>query len=104
MKYAIIEANGAQMSVEEGKFYDFNYIKGEPGDIIQLNRILLLKANNKVNIGYPCLKNIYIKAKILKHLKSKKITVFKMKSKKNTKSKQGHRQKLTRLLIQNIMQ
>lgn len=103
MKYAIIEANGTQIQIEEGKFYDMNYIHGEPGDTIQLKRILLLKINNEINIGSPCINNIYIKAKILKHLKNKKITIFKMKSKKNTKSKHGYRQKLTRLLIQDII-
>lgn len=104
MKYAIIEASGKQIWIEEGKFYDLNYIKGEPGDIVILNRVLLLNQEGKIKIGKPCLKSINVKAKILKHLRDKKIIVFKMKPKKNKKSKQGHRQKLTRLLIQDILE
>nr|QCI07229.1 ribosomal protein L21 [Hypnea pannosa] len=103
MNYAIIEASGRQLWIEEGRFYDLNYIPGEPGDLIKLNKILLVNNNNNIRIGYPCLKSITIKAKILRHIKGKKIAVFKIKPKKNNKSKQGHRQKLTRLLIQEIL-
>nr|YP_010903985.1 ribosomal protein L21 [Caulacanthus ustulatus]WCH57236.1 ribosomal protein L21 [Caulacanthus ustulatus] len=103
MKYAIIEASGRQIWVEIGKFYDLNYIAGEPGDRINLNRILLLNQEGKINIGNPCLQSINVQAKILKHLQDKKVTVFKVKPKKNNKSKQGHRQKLTRLLIEKII-
>uniref|UniRef100_UPI0030024E74 ribosomal protein L21 n=1 Tax=Anunuuluaehu liula TaxID=3049639 RepID=UPI0030024E74 len=102
MTYAIIDAGGKQIWIQAGKFYDLNYIKGEPGDIVNLNRVLLINQEGNIQIGNPCIESIKIKAKILKHLKSKKITVFKMKPKKNSKSKQGHRQKLTRLLIEDI--
>nr|QOS04501.1 50S ribosomal protein L21 [Sarcopeltis skottsbergii] len=102
MKYAIIDAGGKQIWIETGKFYDLNYIKGEPGDIVSLNRVLLINKQGNIKVGNPCIESIQIKAKILKHIKSKKVTVFKMKPKKNSRSKQGHRQKLTRLLIQDI--
>nr|YP_010902392.1 ribosomal protein L21 [Hypnea nidifica]WCH54247.1 ribosomal protein L21 [Hypnea nidifica] len=103
MNYAIIEASGKQLWIEEGKFYDLHYIPGEPGDLIKLNRILLVNNKNNIQIGQPCLKSITIKAKILRHIKGKKITVFKIKPKKNNKVKQGHKQKLTRLLIEEIL-
>lgn len=102
MTYAIIDAGGKQIWIQAGRFYDLNYIKGEPGDIVNLNRVLLINKKGDIQIGTPCIESVKIKAKILKHLKGKKITVFKMKPKKNSKSKQGHRQKLTRLLIQDI--
>nr|QCI06235.1 ribosomal protein L21 [Dicranema revolutum] len=103
MTYAIIEASGKQIWIEPGKFYDLNHIPGEPGDLIHLNRVLLINKKGIQYIGTPCLKSIKIQAKILRHVKHKKITVFKIKPKKNNKSKQGHRQKLTRLLIQKII-
>lgn len=102
MTYAIIEMSGRQLWVTSGSFYDVYKIKGQPGDVILLNKILLVSKGNKVQIGYPCVENLKVRAKILKHLRSRKITVFKMKPKKNSKSKQGYRQELTRLLIQEI--
>nr|YP_010195451.1 ribosomal protein L21 [Gracilaria baiana]UAD82848.1 ribosomal protein L21 [Gracilaria baiana] len=104
MVYAIIEADGKQIWIEPGKYYDINYIPGEPGDYIQFNKVLALKQESSIHLGKPCIKSACIKAKILKHIKGKKITVFKAKSKKNCRKKKGHRQKLTRLLIEKVFQ
>lgn len=103
MNYAIIEASGTQILIKPGQFYDINYINAQPGDVVRFNRILLLNQDNQIAIGHPCLEYVRVKAKVLKHLKGKKITVFKMKSKKNSKVKQGHRQKLTRVLVEEIL-
>nr|YP_010904184.1 ribosomal protein L21 [Catenella fusiformis]WCH57435.1 ribosomal protein L21 [Catenella fusiformis] len=102
MKYAIIEASGKQIWIKAGRFYDFNYIPGEPGDLIKLKRVLIFNEEGNVKIGHPCLNDITVKARILRHIKGKKITILKAKPKKNNKSKRGHRQKLTRLLIEEI--
>nr|YP_010199101.1 ribosomal protein L21 [Crassiphycus usneoides]UAD88550.1 ribosomal protein L21 [Crassiphycus usneoides] len=104
MVYAIIEADGKQIWIEPGKYYDLNYIPGEPGDYIQFNKILVLKQNNYIYLGEPCVESVVIKAKIIKHLKGKKIIVFKTKPKKNSRKKKGYRQKLTRLLIEGFLQ
>ncbi len=103
MGYAIIDAGGKQFWIESGKFYDFNYIPSEPGDILVLNRILLVSNDNGLQIGNPCLEYNKVKIKILKHIKGRKIIVFKMKPKKNIRLKQGYRSKLTRVLIQDIL-
>lgn len=102
MTYAIVEISGRQFWVQSGSFYDVNKIHARPGETIVLNKVLFLSREGSIVIGFPCIKDVAIKAKVLRHLKSRKIVVFKMKSKKNMKSKQGHRQDLTRLLIQEI--
>nr|YP_009293712.1 ribosomal protein L21 [Rhodymenia pseudopalmata]AOM64394.1 ribosomal protein L21 [Rhodymenia pseudopalmata] len=103
MTYVIIEASGRQICMKPGQFYDVNYMNAEPGDIVKFNRILLLNCNGNIELGNPCLSPLKVKAKVLKHLKGKKITVFKMKAKKNTRVKKGHRQHLTRILVQEII-
>lgn len=103
MTYAVVEAGGKQIWIEVGKFYDLNYIPGNPGDIVELNRVLFIHKDNIFKVGAPFLQSNLIKAKILKHVRGKKITVFKTKPKKNSRCKKGHRQKITRLLIQNII-
>jgi large subunit ribosomal protein L21 len=102
MKYAIVEISGKQFWIETGKFYDFNRIPTELGKEITLNRVLLLNNEGEVLIGQPYLENVKIQGKILEHLRGKKQIIYKMRSKKKTRRKQGHRQELTRVLIENI--
>jgi len=102
MKYAIIEISGRQFWVEAGKYYDFNKISEEKGTPININKILLVNNEGDVSIGTPNVENIKIEAKIVGHLRGQKLIVYKMRPKKKTRKKQGHRQDLTRVLIENI--
>lgn len=100
--YAIVEASGKQFWVEPGKFYDLNYIDLDPGDKIVLLRVLLVNREGNILVGRPCLNKVCVEATVLGHIKSKKITVYKMRPKKKTRKKQGHRDNLTRILVDNI--
>ena len=102
MKYAIVEISGRQFWIEKEKYYDFNRIPTELGKQISLNRVLLLNDEGNILIGKPYLENVKIKGKILEHLRGKKTIVYKMRPKKKTRKKQGHRQDLTRVLIEDI--
>ena len=102
MKYAIVEISGRQFWIETGKYYDFNRIHTELGKQISLNRVLLLNNEGNVLIGQPYLTSVRIKGIILEHLRGKKTIVYKMRPKKKTRKKQGHRQDLTRVLIEDI--
>jgi large subunit ribosomal protein L21 len=102
MNYAIVEASGKQFWIEPGRFYDLNYINLNPGDKIALVRVLLVNNNGNVSVGYPCLENTSVEATVLGHIRSKKITVYKMRPKKKTRKKQGHRDNLTRIMINSI--
>jgi len=102
MKYAIVEISGRQFWVEKGKYYDFNRIPTELGKQITLNRVLLLNNEGEILIGKPYLESVKIKGKILEHLRGKKTIVYKMRPKKKTRKKQGHRQELTRVFIEDI--
>ena len=103
MKYAIVEISGRQFWIETGKYYDFNKISTELGKQITLNRVLLLNDEGNLLIGKPYLESVKIKGKILEHLRGKKTIVYKMRPKKKTRKKQGHRQELTRVLIEDII-
>nr|YP_536890.1 ribosomal protein L21 [Neopyropia yezoensis]Q1XDS8.1 RecName: Full=Large ribosomal subunit protein bL21c; AltName: Full=50S ribosomal protein L21, chloroplastic [Neopyropia yezoensis]AIA21445.1 50S ribosomal protein L21 [Neopyropia fucicola]AGH27533.1 ribosomal protein L21 [Neopyropia yezoensis]QFZ66869.1 ribosomal protein L21 [Neopyropia yezoensis]ULU28868.1 ribosomal protein L21 [Neopyropia yezoensis]WKD83364.1 ribosomal protein L21 [Neopyropia yezoensis] len=102
MTYAIIEASGTQLWIEEGRYYDLNHIPVDPGQSIILGKVLLLNKNGEVTLGRPCIEGVTIKATVMRHLRGKKITVFKMKPKKKMRLKKGHRQELTRLMIDSI--
>ncbi|MCP4485269.1 MAG: 50S ribosomal protein L21 [Flavobacteriaceae bacterium] len=102
MKYAIVEISGRQFWVEKGKYYDLNRIPTELGNEITLNRVLLVNNEGEILIGKPYLKSVEVKGKILEHLRGRKTIVYKMRPKKKTRKKQGHRQDLTRVLIEEI--
>lgn len=102
MNYAIIEASGKQFWVEPGKFYDFNHLELSPGDKIALVRVLLVNSEGNISVGQPCLENASVEATVLGHIRSKKVTVYKMRPKKKTRKKQGHRSNLTRVMINSI--
>ena len=102
MKYAIIEISGRQFWVETGKYYDFNRIPTELGKEITLNRVLLVNNEGEILVGKHYLDTVKIKGKILEHLRGQKKIVYKMRPKKKTRKKQGHRQELTRVLIEDI--
>ena len=101
--YAIVQASGKQFWVEENKFYDFDKLPLDRGDIFSLNQILLVNQNDSVQIGKPFLDSEFtVKAKVLRHLSGPKIRVYKMRPKKKTRKTFGHRRKLTRVLITSI--
>ena len=104
MKYAIVEISGRQFWVEKGKYYDLNRIPTELGKEITLNRILLLNDGNEILIGKPYLNGVIVKGKVLEHFRGKKQIIYKMRPKKKTRKKQGHRQELTRVFIEDIIQ
>ena len=103
MKYAIVEISGRQFWIETGKYYDFNRIPTELGKQVTLNRVLLLKNDGDVLIGKPYLESVKNKGKNLEHKRGKKTIVYKMRPKKKTRKKQGHRQELTRIFIEEII-
>lgn len=102
MKYAIVEISGKQFWIETGKFYDINRIPTELGKEIVLNRVLLLNNEGDILVGKPYLEQVKVTGKILEHLRDRKKIVYKMRPKKKTRKKQGHRQDLTRVLIEDI--
>jgi large subunit ribosomal protein L21 len=103
MKYAIVEISGRQFWIETGKYYDFNRIPTELGKQITLNRVLLLNNEGESFNWKTLFRKCKIKGKILEHLRGKKTIVYKMRPKKKTRKKQGHRQELTRVLIEDII-
>ena len=102
MSYAIIEAGGTQLRVEPGRFYDLNHLFADPSDDYVIDKVLLVNDENQVTVGQPFVEGATVEGKILSHLRGRKIIVYKMRPKKKTRKKRGHRQELTRLLITSI--
>jgi large subunit ribosomal protein L21 len=103
VSYAIVNASGRQLWVEEQRFYDLNKLPLQAGDTFTLNQVLLVKQNEILDIGRPFLDNKYIiEATVLRHFSGVKTRVYKMRSKKKTRKTFGARPKLTRIYIDSI--
>lgn len=102
MTYAIIATSGQQLRVEPGRFYDVNRIAAEPETALSLDQVLLVQTGTEVLVGQPLVTGAVVTAEVMQHLRGPKIVIYKMKPKKKTRKKQGHRQELTRILITDI--
>jgi len=102
MSYAIIETGGKQLRVEPGRFYDIELLPVEEGETISIEKVFLVQHDGEAHIGQPLVQGATVQGTILRHLRGKKVIVYKMKPKKKTRKKRGHRQELTRLMIDSI--
>jgi large subunit ribosomal protein L21 len=100
--YAIIETGGKQLRVEPGRFYDVERIAAEPDSQITIDKVLFVQTDGTISVGQPLVEGATVEATVMSHLRGKKIIVYKMRPKKKTRKKQGHRQELTRLMINSI--
>ncbi len=102
MTYAIVEIGGTQIQVEPGRFYDINLLAADPESSYTIDKVLLVNNDNEVTIGRPLIEGATVEGTVMRHRRGKKVIVYKMQPKKKTRKKRGHRQELTRLMIDSI--
>ena len=100
--YAIAETSGQQFWFEVNRYYDIDRLNAKEKDKITLEKVLLLKDKNSITIGKPYAKDAKIELEVVSHKRDKKILVYKMRPKKKTRRKMGHRQELTRVMVKSI--
>ncbi len=100
--YAIIETGGKQYKVQEGDSINVELLKAEIGDVVELDKVLLVSDGENIKVGAPYVQEAKIQAKVQNHGKGRKIIVYKYKAKKNYRKKQGHRQPFTNIVIEKI--
>ncbi|MFW9258460.1 50S ribosomal protein L21 [Nostoc sp. CALU 546] len=102
MTYAIIETGGKQIRVEPGRFYDIELLAIEPDEKVTIDAVLLVQHDGEVTIGQPLVTGATVEGTVMRHYRGRKVLVYKMKPKKKTRKKRGHRQEITRLMIDSI--
>jgi len=100
--YAIAETSGKQFWFQVDRYYDIDRLNAKEKDMITLEKVLLLKDKESINIGKPYGKEAKIELEVVSHKRDKKILVNKMRPKKKTRRKMGHRQELTRVMVKSI--
>jgi len=100
--YAIAETSGQQFWFEVDRYYDIDRLNAKEKDKITLEKVLLLKDKGSITLGKPYVKDAKIELEVVSHKRDKKILVYKMRPKKKTRRKMGHRQELTRVMVRSI--
>ena len=100
--YAIIVTGGKQYKVSEGDTLFIEKLDVEENDTVTFDTVLMAGEGDDVKVGAPTVEGATVEAKVLKNGKAKKIYVFKMKRKKNERTKKGHRQPFTKVEITKI--
>lgn len=100
--YAVIKTGGKQHKVTEGDVLEIEKVAGSPGDEVIFDQIVLLSDSGKLTVNTNILSKVKVFGTIVEQSKADKIIVFKYKPKKGYHKKKGHRQRLTRIQIDEI--
>lgn len=99
--YAVIETGGKQVKCEIGEAIYVEKLEVEAGKVYTFDKVLVVSDAEMV-LGNPYIAGAVVKAECEKQGRGKKIVVFKYKPKKQYRSKQGHRQSYTKLIVKSI--
>ncbi|MET0514467.1 MAG: 50S ribosomal protein L21 [Nitrospiraceae bacterium] len=100
--YAIIETGGKQYRVEPGALIQVSSLPGEVGAAVQLPQVRLIHGDKGFTIGQPVVEGALVTAEIVRQGRTRSITVFKKKRRKNYRRTKGHRQGFTQIRITGI--
>ena len=100
--YAIVDIAGQQFKVVKDQQIFVHRLKGNEGDKVSFNQVLLIDNDGKISVGAPAIKDAAVTGKIIEHLRGDKIHVFKKKRRKGYQKRNGHRQDFTKIQIESI--
>jgi len=100
--YAVLATGGKQYRVQEGDVIYFEKLNADVDSTVELNEVLAVGTDAGIKVGAPVVEGAKVVAKVAAQGKAKKVIVFKYKSKKDYRRKNGHRQPYTKLVIEKI--
>jgi large subunit ribosomal protein L21 len=101
--YAVIEVGAQQFSVKKDDIIEVHKQDLKDGKEINLDKVLLVSKDKKVEVGTPYLKDVKVSAQVLGQIKGEKTVSFKYRRRKSSHWTKGHREKLTRIKIKDIV-
>ncbi len=101
--YAIVDIAGQQFKVQKEQEIFVHRLQEDAGSAVEFDQVLLLDNDGKISIGMPNVEGALIKAKIIEHMKGDKVSVFHKKRRKGYQKENGHRQYMSKILIEDIL-
>ncbi len=100
--YAIVETGGKQYRVQPGEVLRIESLPGEVGSVVELKQVRLIHGDSGLLIGRPWVEQARVSAEILRQGRTRSMTIFKKKRRKNYRRTKGHRQGFTQVRITDI--
>ena len=100
--YAVIETGGKQYRVQEGDIVTIEKLNVEAGEKVIFDKVLVLGEGAEIKVGAPTVEGAQVFGEVVENGKAKKVIIFKYKSKKDYRKKQGHRQPYTMVEITGV--
>ena len=101
--FAVIKSGGKQYKVAKEDVIRVEKIDAEEGMTVNLNEVLMVGDDNGQTIGAPLIDGAAVSATVLEQMRDRKIIVFKKQRRQNYRRRNGHRQHLTVLRIDDIL-
>ncbi|SHE63119.1 50S ribosomal protein L21 [Alkalibacter saccharofermentans] len=99
--YAVIKTGGKQYCVKEGDVIQVEKLNLAEGETVEFTEVLAVN-NGSLVVGAPTVEGAAVSAEVVVNGKGKKVVIYKYKSKKDYRRKQGHRQPFTEVKITGI--
>ena len=96
--YAVIESGGKQYRVAVGDRVKVETLNLDPGSKLDLDKVLFLADGDDIKVGNPYVGS-KVEATVVGHGRGAKIRIFKLRRRKNSRQRAGHRQNFTELEI-----
>ena len=100
--YAIIETGGKQYKVQNGDQIKVEKLNAEAGSAVVFDKVLVAGEGADIKVGTPYLEGLTVEGEVVESGKGDKVIIFKYKSKKDYRKKQGHRQPYTLVEIKAV--
>ena len=103
MSFAIIETGGKQYKVSASKILEIEKLDAKVGETIKFQNVLLLNDDKNTEVGSPSIDGATVEAKLLDNVKDRTVLIFHKRRRKNSRKKNGHRQRHSKIQITKIM-
>tara|TARA_Y100000816_G_scaffold267976_1_gene229823 strand:- start:4760 stop:5161 length:402 start_codon:yes stop_codon:yes gene_type:complete len=103
MSFAVIKTGGKQYKVYAGEILKIERLNNtKPDEKLEFTEILAYGDGKNVEIGSPMINGAKVEANLIKNSKNRTVLIFKKRRRKNSRRKNGHRQKYSMIRIDKI--
>ena len=103
MSFAIIETGGKQYKVSASKILEIEKLNAKVGETVKFQNVLLINDDKTTEVGSPSVDGATVEAKLLDNVKDRTVLIFHKRRRKNSRKKNGHRQRHSKIQITKIM-